>query len=189
MALEDIFRALEEEAEGEATRVRTEAQTEADRILAAAEEQAESYRIARIERAEAGLSSKTTRAVAAAGTQVRRQVASARDKQIDAVFTEARRRLLEVRESADYDRLLAALIAEGVENLEPPLVVRVAPQDVEVARRAVAAAASVEPAEDIDAGAVVTGSGGGLVRDNRLTDRLERVRELARARVAELLFS
>ena len=98
----------------------------------------------------------------------------------------------ELRSSAAYEELFAALASEALEGLDGPVTIQVAPADAALASRAAQAAgltATIDPTLETAGGLVVEAYGGRVMRRNTLEDRLERARQLIQSDVAKVLFS
>lgn len=191
MAIEDILKTLDEQAQDDCDAVLEEARAHAALILDDAERSAREIhenfarQIERVARADAG------RAVNAARLEAKMKVSSAKGDGVGSVFQTAKSELPKLRE-AGYDALFTGLAAEALEGLDGAIVVRVAPEDAERARVAASAAGL---AADIDAtlptagGLVAEADGGRVIRRNTLEDRLDRVGQFMQADVAKVLFS
>jgi len=191
MAIEDILKTLDEQAQEDCEAVLGEAREHAKLILDDAQRSAREVhegfarQIERVARADAA------RAVNAARLEAKMKVSSARGDGVSSVFETAKSELPNLRD-AGYDALFAGLAAEALEGLDGAIVVRVAPADADRARAAVDAAGL---AADIDAslatagGLVVEAYGGRVIKRNTLEDRLARVSQFMKADVAKVLFS
>jgi len=191
MAIEDILKTLDEQAQEDCEAVLGEAREHAALILDDAERSAREVhegfarQVERVARADAA------RTVNAARLEAKMKVSSARGDGVSSVFEAAKSELSDLR-GARYDALFAELAAEALAGLEGHVVVRVAPEDAERAR---AATASAGLSADVDAtlatagGLVVEASGGRVIKRNTLEDRLDRVGQFMQADVAKVLFS
>ncbi|HSQ22404.1 MAG TPA: V-type ATP synthase subunit E, partial [Coriobacteriia bacterium] len=121
-----------------------------------------------------------------------RDLAAVRDEAVDHVFADAAGKLGALRGTAQYEAVLAALVAEAVKGVEGACVLHVAPADEAMAKKAVDgvdATCSVSPDLESIGGVVVSYDDGRVVRRNTFESRLEKVRGLAQAKVAEVLTS
>jgi len=191
MAIEDILKTLDEQAQDDCDAVLGEANEHAALIIddarRAADAVHEGYarQVERVARAEAA------RAVNAARLETKMLVSSAKGDGVGSVFDTARAQLKTLRD-AKYDALFAALAAEAFEGVEGDVVVRVAPEDADRATRAAAAAgltAQVDATLVSAGGLIVEAYGGRVIRRNTLEDRLDRVSQYKQADVARVLFS
>ncbi|GAB4280130.1 MAG: hypothetical protein Kow0056_14150 [Coriobacteriia bacterium] len=191
MAIEDIFRALEEQAESDCANIIGSAKAQADGIIEDAEAKAEEIRRATVQAAEAHARSEAGHVLNAAKLAAKKSMASAKGEAIEEVFQEALDELSRIRESGDYETLFEDLLREAAEGVEGEFTVQVDPADEDLARKSVkrlGLAAKVEPALSTSGGVVVSMAGGRILRRNTLESRLERVRSLAQSRVAGVLF-
>jgi vacuolar-type H+-ATPase subunit E/Vma4 len=191
MAIEDILRALDEQAQADCDAVLLEAKEHAKLILDDAEHEAErihenfARQVERIAKADAA------KQVNAARLEAKMEVSSARGDGVLSVFDAAGDKLSSLR-AASYDRLFDALAAEAVEGLSGDVEIHVAQADTDRATRAAAAsglAASVAGDLETAGGLVVEAYGGRVIRRNTLEDRLDRVSQIVQADVARVLFS
>lgn len=192
MAIEDIFKALEEQADGEVNAILHAATVQADTLEREAREEAERITQTRIAAAEEAVRTKATKASNAAKLQVRRDQAAVRDGAVDGVFEEATRRLAEMRGTGEYERVFTALAKEAFAEASGDCELRVAPSDEALATKVAAdigVACTVSPTLDTIGGLVVAMGGGRIVRMNTFESRLDKVRGIAGARVAEVLNS
>lgn len=192
MAIEDIFKALEEQADGEVNHILHLATVQSDAVEHEALDEAERITRAKVEAADQAVRSKATKAVNAARLQVKRDLARVRDSAVDTVFAEAANRLAAMRGTAEYERIFAALAQEAFAGMDSGCEVLVAPADAELAAKTVAALgvdAKISPTLDTIGGLVVSAHGGRVVRRNTFESRLLKARSVGGARVAEVLTS
>ncbi len=191
MAIEDILKTLDEQAQEDCEAVLGEAREHATLILDDAQRGAREVhegfarQIERVARADAA------RAVNAARLEAKMRVSSARGDGVSEVFETAKSELPNLR-AAGYDALFAGLAAEALFGLDGSVVVRVAPEDAERARTAAAAAglsAEIDPTLVTAGGLVVEAYNGRVIKRNTLEDRLDRVGQFMQADVAKVLFS
>jgi vacuolar-type H+-ATPase subunit E/Vma4 len=191
MALEDILRALESEANSRCAEIRASAMEEAEQ-----EENRVRLRCRDIVRERLGahegvVAQRAHRIVNTAKMKSRHDVAAERDRLIEEVFREAQSSLASLREDRRYRERFAALLHEAFEDVESPTGVSVDPQDLELATTVLSTMGATPPvAGDIATagGAVVFSHGGRVRHDNTLETRMSRVEERTRERVSELLF-
>lgn len=190
MAIEDIFRALEEQADFEVNQVLHAATVQSDSIEREAREEAERITSARIAAAEDAVRLKAAKAVNAARLQVRRDQAAVRDAAVDDVFALASEGLAKLRGTGEYERVFAGLAREALAGIEGDCEIQVAPADEALAKKVaseIGAGCTVVPTLDTIGGLVVSTYGGRVVRRNTFESRLLRVRAAAGAKVAEVL--
>lgn len=192
MAIEDIFKALEEQADGEVNHILHVATVQADSIEREAREEAERITKARIASAEEAVRVKASKAVNAARLQVRRDQAAVREAAVDGVFQRAAELLSAMRGTAEYERVFTELTREALEGLDADCELQVGPADEALANKVVAqlgVRATVAPVLDSIGGLVASTYGGRVVRRNTFESRLLKVRTVAGAKVAEVLTS
>ncbi len=192
MALEDIFRALDQQADDECEQILQEARDHADVIAADAEAQAESIRAAHVAEVEKNTRARASQGVNAARLEARKRVAGVKQRAVERAFERATEKLREVRATGRYPDVFAALTREAVAGVNGDFSVVVDPADADLARSVlsqIGATGTVETKLSTTGGLVVDTSGGRIVRRNTLEDRLQKVRELDQAAVAERIFS
>ncbi len=191
MAIEDILKTLDDQAQADCDAVIAEAREHAKLILDDAQRSADGIHdnfVKQVERVARVHASKITNA---ARLEAKMTVSSAKGDGVESVFEAARAKLADLR-GADYDRLFDALAAEALDGVGGDVTIHVAQADVERAQRAAAAAGvSADVLGDIDTagGLVVEAFGGRVIRRNTLEDRLDRVSQMVQADVARVLFS
>ncbi len=191
MAIEDILKALEEQAQADIDAVLDEARAHADLIEKQAIAEAEGIRDGYAKQVERSANSRASKLVNAARLESKMAVSSARGDGLEAVFAGARERLGGLRSEASYPNLFAKLAEEALAGIEGDVVIHVDPADAELAQAALAkhGAGRVETDLKCAGGVVVESSGGRIVRRNTLEDRLERSRQLVQAEAAKVLFA
>lgn len=192
MAIEDIFRALEEQADSEVNQILHVATVQSDSIEHEARDEAERITKSRIAAAEEAVRIKAAKAVNAARLQVRRDQAAVREAAVDDVFRQAAERLAAMHGTAEYERVFAALAREALQGVDAECVIQVVPADKALAQKVAAelgVSATVDATLEGIGGLVVTMRGGRVVRRNTFESRLLKVRGVAGARVAEVLTS
>lgn len=192
MALEDIFRALEDQAQDECDQILRVAREQAEAIAEDASDEAESIRANRVDEAERTTRKKASRKVNSARLESKKRVAAVKEAGVSDSFDRALTALGGVRARSDYASIFKALAEEASAGLEGELEVWVDPADEALAKGVVAElglSAVVRPEIKSMGGLVMTIDEGKISRRNTLEDRLEKVRLMAQADVAEILFS
>lgn len=192
MAIEDIFKALEEQADQEVNQILHVATVQSDAVEHEARDEAERITAAKIEAADSAVRTKATKAVNAARLQVRRDLAAVRDHAVDAVFEEASSRLAAMHGTAAYERVFAALAKEALADVDTECEIQVAAPDAALAKKVageLGVAAEVSPTLDSIGGLVVSTHDGRVVFRNTFESRLLKARSLAGAKIAEVLTS
>lgn len=192
MALEDIFKALEEQAARDIEQIMEDARSHGDAIVAEAEEQAGAMRSSKVVDAERHARAQSTHGLNAARLEARKRQAGVKETAIQSVFDEALVRLAEARRDPDYRGVFAKLVEEALAGVDGALEVHVDPADEAMAGEALGAMGVNAPvvADLSTAGGVVVVSGEGTVsRRNTFEDRLDKLRSIAQADVAEIVFA
>jgi len=192
MALEDIFRALEDQAQQECDLILQVARDQAESIAEDASDQAETIRTSRVEEAERTTRHKASQTVNTARLESKKRVAAVKEAGVSASFDSALEALGTMRATSGYPAIFKALVDEAAQGLEGDLEVWVDPADGELAKSALSElglSATLRPEIKTSGGVVITINDGRIMRRNTLEDRLEKVRLMAQAEVAEILFS
>lgn len=191
MSLEDIFRALDAEAESRCREITENAQAQADDIMQESDRRCRELIRARLEQGEQSLLSRARRVVNEAKMERRRAIAAAREEAIDAVFDRAQDALGTLRSNADYPRSFSALLDEALAAASDPSAVLVDPLDEALAEQELKRRSldlEVRPQLATAGGLIVLDRGGRTRMDNTYERRLARLRTEARKAVGELLF-
>lgn len=192
MALEDIFRALEEQADKDIADVLAEAKEHAKAIHDDAVREAETARETRVAQAEEATRQRTMQSLNSVRLEMRKQVASAKERAVASVFDEARDLLGAVRDRADYPALFTSFLKEAVDGVDGEFELLVDPADVDLGRAVLSelgAKATVSADIDTAGGAVVAVDRRRVLRRNTLEDRLDKFEGASQADVAEILFA
>ncbi|HEY5540536.1 MAG TPA: V-type ATP synthase subunit E [Coriobacteriia bacterium] len=192
MAIEDILKALDEQAQADCDAVLEEAREHARLILEEGEREAQQIHDGFSRQAERVATLQAAKEINAARLESKMTVSSVKGDAVVEVFDSALDRLPELRSSGAYEALFSALAKEAFAGLEGPVIVQVAPADAALASRAAEAAglsATVDPTLETAGGLVVEAYGGRVVRRNTLEDRLDRTRQILQSDVAKVLFS
>lgn len=192
MALEDIFRALEEQADKDVEAVLAEARAHAAVILDEAQHEANAARDNRVAEAVRSARSRTGQSLNAARLEARKRIAGVKERAVREVFEAAANELGQVRGRPEYDQVFRALADEALAGVEGEFEILVDPTDVDLARAYIAEkglAAEVRPELTTSGGLVVSTRGGSVLRRNTLEDRMDKLRGVAQADVAEIVFA
>lgn len=190
MAIEDIFKALDEQADAEVESILRVATMQAGAIDDEAHEEAERIIAEKVGAAEAAARIKSDKTLNAARLKARRELASVRDAAIEQVFDVAAAELAGLRGTPAYEAAFAGLLAEATADAAEDCEVRVAPADAALAERLVSQAGlrcRVVPGLDSIGGVVVALSDGHVLRINTFESRMAKVRGLAGATIAQVL--
>lgn len=191
MALEDIFRALEEQAESECEAIVASARAQAEAIAEEAAEQAKSICATCVDTLGAAARTKATRRINEAKLEAKKRVAAIKEAAVADVFESAERKLESIRETDGYATLFRSLLDEALGGDRSSSTVLVDVRDLDLAKRALVelgVEAEVKPEITTSGGVVVERAEGRILRKNTFEERLERVRQSVRAEVAEILF-
>jgi vacuolar-type H+-ATPase subunit E/Vma4 len=191
MAIEDILKTLDEQADAESEAVLSEAREHAKLIVEEGEREAQQIHAGFARQVERVATAEAAKVVNASRLEAKMIVSSVKGDSVASVFDEAGAKLPSVRDSG-YDALFAALAAEAFGGVDGPVIVRVRPADEPLARSAAEKAglpATIEATLETEGGLVVEASDGRVIRRNTLEDRLDRSRQLIQAEVAKVLFS
>jgi vacuolar-type H+-ATPase subunit E/Vma4 len=192
MAIEDIFRALEEQADRDCREILESAKTTAKSLEADAKAEAETIKAEKVAAADASVRTKASQIVNAAKLANMKEMAAAKDRGIASVYEGALGKLAALRGSAEYDKLFKALTEEALSAVtSKDVAVKVDPADKALAEstlKGIGVSAVVDVSISTAGGLVVLTSGGRIRRRNTLEDRLGKVRTTRQAEVAEILF-
>jgi vacuolar-type H+-ATPase subunit E/Vma4 len=191
MAIDDILKALDEQAQADCEDIVGESREHAKLIVEEAEREAQQIHDTFVHQVERVATLNASKKVNAALFEGKMTVSSVKGDGVAAVFAEARDTLSSARNSG-YDVLFAALAAEALAGVKGPVTVHTVPADTALAESATAAAGLVaDVVGDLDsAGGLVVDTGGGkIIRRNTLESRLDRASQFVRADVARVLFS
>ena len=192
MAMEDIFRALEEQADRECRDILDSAKATAKGVEAGAKTEAETIKADKIATADVSVRTKASQLVNAAKLANMKDMAAAKDRGIERVYEGARARLTALRGAAAYPALFKALAEEALSGVaSKDIVVKVDPADKVLAESTLeelGVSCALDASLPTAGGLVVLMSGGRIRRRNTLEDRLGKVRSTRQAEVAEILF-
>jgi vacuolar-type H+-ATPase subunit E/Vma4 len=190
MAIDDILRALDEQAEADCREVVDQAKAEAEAILRDAREQAEAATAARLDRARAVVEPRAAQLLNSARLQNKRDIDAVRAAAIESVFDDAADKLGLLRQDPDeYSKLLKALLDEAMAGSEGDVLAVVDEADMALmAPLVTTATCTITRAETPQTGVTVLACEGKVARRNTLGDRLAAVRRSSASEVAEILF-
>ncbi len=192
MALDDIFRALDEQGDKEIEEILSAARAQGDAIGAEAAEEADSIRRQRIEQVEKSVRAASAQRLNSVRLENKKRIAAIKEAAVGTAFDEAGAALSAIRSSPGYDEMFRALLTEAADGAGPDLMLEVDPADEKLAGRLLAdlgIAGAVTSGSATVGGVVVSTDGGRMIRRNTLEDRLAKLRSIAQADVAGILFS
>lgn len=190
MAIEDIFRALEEQADAECTEILRVAEAQASSIRDEAHREAERTKTQKLAAIEDVVVSRVGKTINAARLENRKALAAVRDSAVEQAFTGALERLGTMRSTADYERVFRKLAEETFVGVTGECDVLVDPADAALAEKVVKAinpTCVVKPEISTAGGLIAVTVGGKVTRRNTFESRLNKARTLAQAQVAEIL--
>lgn len=191
MALQDIFSALDEQADAECRETLDNAKAQAKAILEEAREEAARIRQRKMEAAEATVGTKAAQIVNAAKLHNKRDLAALKERSIGTVFDAALAGLGAVRDSSGYEGLFRKLAEEAFGGMEGTAQVVVDPRDASLAERVLGEMGIVHTLDTTGStagGFTAVYGDGRIFRRNTLEDRLDKVRLIGQSQVAEILF-
>lgn len=192
MAIEDILRALDEQADGDCRVLVDNAKEQAKSVVAEAKAEADRVRDARVAATESQVRSRAAQIVNAAKLERRSRIAAAQDAGIDQVYAKAGAILSGSRGTKAYDDLFRALTEEAAARAVGDVAVQVAPDDAALAAKVMSdlgIKAEIDASANILGGLTLISSGGRVYRRNTFDDRLVKVRKFVASEVAEILFA
>lgn len=192
MAIEDIFRALEEQADEECRMILEGAKAQAKAIEEEAREEAKRIRDRRVEVADASVRARAQHLLNAARLENRKATAAAKDDGVEGVFIEAGRQLAALRGTPEYERIFRKLADEALADVSGDVVVHVAAADAKLATTVLAESGhkgEVEGDLDTTGGLVVVSNNGTVIRRNTFEDRILKARPLVQSQISETLFA
>lgn len=191
MAIDDILRALDDQAQADCDDIVGESREHAKLIVEEAERQAGQIHDTFVHQVERVATLNASKKVNAARLAAKMTVSSVKGDGVASVFDVARSQLFSVRD-VGYDALFAALAVEALSGVSGPVTIHTVPADISLAESASATTGLVaDVVGDLDsAGGLVVDTGGGkIIRRNTLEDRLDRAIQFVQADVARILFS
>ncbi|MDO9557450.1 MAG: V-type ATP synthase subunit E [Coriobacteriia bacterium] len=190
MAIEDIFRALDEQADAECSELVRAAEGQAEAILAEATAAADRIRQQRLQVTGEIVGQKAGKALNAAKLDNRKQLAAVRERVVQQVFKDAATKLAAMRETKEYQDVFASLAKEALGGVDGECAMRVDPADAGLAEQvAKNLGIGCEVVADIEAtgGLVVSSQNDRVSRSNTFESRLAKAQKFTYARVSEIL--
>ena len=190
MALADILRAMEQQAQDEIARVQAQAEAEAIALIAKVEEEARRIKARHLARVMPRLQQERARLLSAAKLAVQREVMLAREALLEEAFTAAHAVLAGWREQPEYPQHLRRLMGEIVHELGHELSLVIDARDAALVR-CIAAELGVQA--HITLGLHTAGGLEASTPDGRITvlntieTRLQRSQQYLRRELASIL--
>ena len=185
MALEDLLRAIETEADAERARAADEAAAAAATVVERARRDADALETELADEGAAEGHAAAARERALARLDAAATIRSAREEAFVSLVSGIRVELAAVRETSSYPELFHALVAECRAALPAACELRVDPRDADLAG-GVAPGLRVEPTLDTWGGIELASDDGRTVLDT-LEERLANAEPLLRERLAQRL--
>ena len=190
MAIEDIFRALEEQADAECAELIHIAETQAASITEEARLEADKIKQRKMDAVADIVRSKAGKTLNAARLENKKELAAVRDEAVEKVFSTAASALAGVRSTPRYEGVFKALAEEALAGVEGECTVLVDPADAALAEKTLKSMnveCTLSPTISTAGGLVVSTVGGRVLRRNTFEARLAKARSLAQAQVAGIL--
>ena len=194
MALEDILRAMEEQARTEIARIKAQAENEASAITAKAEEDARAIKARHLAGSNllGRLQNERARLLNEAKRIALHQVMATRESLLEEAFAAAQAQLTRFREKPEYPEYLARLTQEVVGELGRELRILVDARDAALMRRITAqlgVEAEISGGLNSIGGLEATTPDGRIGVVNTVEARLKRGAGYLRREIASLLFA
>lgn len=191
MNLDEMLRILEEEGQKQCEIIIRDGEAQVAKILEEAEEEVKNIKERELEKVLASLQIERAKILNEARLFVKRQIIQAKEEFIQKAFSEAKKKLNEIRKSKDYKTIFKNLLSEAMEGIEGKILVDVDKEDEKVAREVLN-----ESGLDYELYASLTSLGGLKVSttDGRITltntidTRLEKGRQLLKTEIMTTLF-
>jgi len=116
--IENLSRAILFEAQSDAEQIKAEAEEKADAIRQQAQQTAESERKEIMERAKQEAERIRSQVIATAQMKARTLQLEHREKLLDKVFNTAKEKLSNLQRRPDYDKIVAELVREAIDQLK-----------------------------------------------------------------------
>ncbi|MDZ4655789.1 MAG: V-type ATP synthase subunit E [Coriobacteriia bacterium] len=190
MAIEDIFKALDEQADAECREFIRVAEGQAEAILAEATAEADRIQEHKLQAAEQVVRQKAGKTVNTAKLDNKKQLTAVREHVVQQVYDDSAARLAGVRSTKEYKDVFAALAKEALDGVGGDCVMQVDPADATLAEQvAKDSRVNCEIVTDIttSGGMLVSSEKGRVLRSNTFESRLAKSREFTYARVSEIL--
>ncbi|PKQ15834.1 MAG: hypothetical protein CVT67_07375 [Actinobacteria bacterium HGW-Actinobacteria-7] len=191
MALEEVLRALEAEAQARCSEIRGGANQKAEQISEQARLRCEEIVHERLDAHNGAVAVQARRMVNQARMEARHTVSAERDRLIEELFDGARTALAAVRGGNGYRVLMGRLLDEALAGANGASGVLADPRDKSLVEELLGERGIDLPVRGeitTDAGVVMLSHEDRVEHDNTAEARLARVRELSRERVGEMLF-
>ncbi|MFN8509473.1 MAG: V-type ATP synthase subunit E [Deinococcaceae bacterium] len=186
----DLATLLKNEVQNEIEAIKNSAKQQAEQILAQAKEDAQSLIEGRKRALENQLQAGLVRAKSAAELEASALRLAAAEEGLSQAFSEAKNRMRSFTQNENYKNILGKLALEAKATMAEVETVEVAPNDLEVARAAMAMVGIYAPVKEnpkIETGIRLIGPNGRSGVTNTLLERMDRVRDSLAPIVAKML--
>lgn len=195
MALEHILAALEEAFETEIAELQAKTAAEVAQIIADSEAKARAVHLDQIEAVQPRIHAERSQRINKARLDAQRTSLEARRELITAVLDTAQSQLAQIRRRPGFDRLLAALVLEVLDELGGSTRLEIDRRDIQLMAQCLDGLDGLDAPVAVDAtlqswGGVIGHSADGRITiDNTLEARFSQVQELCWGDIAGLLES
>ncbi len=201
MALDDILKSLEAEADGQCAAIIERAKSQAERIIAEAKEDSEKILAISNETGVQSLRSQESKILLEARFKAKKLTAETKEELIDQVFARAEELIVSFPDRSDYEDIFKHLALEALQGndlSESESTVEVNPRDIELAEAFIAKQKMsgtnfgnmrVSASDAINSGVSIVVDGGRKTGLNTLESRLTKAKELHRTSVGAALFN
>jgi vacuolar-type H+-ATPase subunit E/Vma4 len=192
LALKDILRALEDNAEDRIEAIKQDAQQRVNEILSEVEKEAARARRLRLKKIEDGIRSECTAMVYSASLKAKNELIKAQEEMVEEAFRLAEQRITRLHSDEEYPKILELLLDECLEALDGEVVLQVQADDRDLvdnlmAKRQVPYRISETPLE-ASGGLVASSPDGKVAVHNSFESRLSKARETLRLDISKALF-
>lgn len=190
MAIEDIFRALEEQADAECDEITRAAEGQAEAILAEAKLEADRIKAQRLKTADDVVQRKAGKVVNAAKLDNKKELAAVRERAVQQVFDETAAKLSALRSTKGYESVFKALVEEALAGVEGDCAIQVDKADAALAEKVAKdldVSCTIDPSLETSGGVIIATANGRILRRNTFESRLAKSQEFTYARVSEIL--
>jgi vacuolar-type H+-ATPase subunit E/Vma4 len=193
LALEDILRALEDNAEDRIEAIKQDTQQRVNEIVSEVEKEASRSKRLRLKKVQDAIKSECTGIVYSASLKAKNELIKAQEETVYEAFRLAEQRLAGLHSNEEYPKIFELLLDECLEILDGEVVLRVRADDRGLldklmANRDVPYSISETPLEA--SGGLVAGSPDGeVIVYNSFESRLSKAKETLRLEISNALFN
>lgn len=193
MALDDILRALQDNAEKRIEAIEQDTQQRVNEIISEVEKEAVRTKRLRLRKIKDAIKSECTGIVYSASLKAKNELIKAQEETVDEAFRLAEQSLSDLHSNEEYPKVFELLLDGCLEVFDGEVVLRVRPDDKTLvdslmADRQVPYSISETPLE-ASGGLVVSSPDGEVVVYNSFESRLSKAKETLRLDISNALFS